>query len=439
MKRFLIMLLAALLLSAGCADVQKADAPDAAEPAETLPAAETAAASEKISGSYTYTFAGMMGEETMQLDFADGLVTMSLPGNAMITDVYESTYTDNGDGSVSIAGFQNTDNSSPYAIPGLWDWIDTVTGACTVLLDDNAKTFMPAGTSGSEAPSEAANQPTAESESLESLYDIAYASVSEAQKLDLLLPEGDGPFPLVILVHGGGFKFGDKQMDIVKKMFALTSAGYAVATVNYRLSGEAVFPAAVADVKAAVRFLRANAEKYRLDAERFGIWGESAGAYLAAMTAVTDDAAFTGDVTDNAGTSSSVKVLIDFYGPISFYLMDEDAASLGQSSETGSESSFESAFIGKAIDTLTDEEKAEIDPIAYLSSERPLAVWIQAGDADTSVPYLQSKRFAEACQAAYGEDAVYYELLPGAGHMDDAFYTEENLAALIAFLDAHLS
>lgn len=118
--------------------------------------------------------------------------------------------------------------------------------------------------------------------------------------------------------------------------------------------------------------------------------------------------------------------------------MDGDAATLGFSTHTGSSSSFESAFIGKAIDSLTDEEKAKTDPIAYLSSDRPLAVWIQAGDGDTSVPYLQSKRFAEACEGAYGGDAVYFALLPGAGHMDAAFYTEENLAALIAFLKARL-
>ncbi len=67
-----------------------------------------------------------------------------------------------------------------------------------------------------------------------------------------------------------------------------------------------------------------------------------------------------------------------------------------------------------------------------------MAVWIQAGDADTSVPYKQSQRLAEACKAVFGEDAVHYELLPDAGHEDDAFYTAENLAALIAFLNAHL-
>lgn len=164
-----------------------------------------------------------------------------------------------------------------------------------------APTAAPAANASAQQPEDA----QAESSQI-TFSDIAYASQSEAQKLDILLPEGEGPFPLVLLVHGGGFKFGDKQMDIVKKMFALTDAGYAVATVNYRLSGEAVFPAAVADVKAAVRFLRANATAYDIDTERFGIWGESAGAYLAVMTAVTDDTALTGDVTDNAGVSSSV-------------------------------------------------------------------------------------------------------------------------------------
>ena len=96
-----------------------------------------------LQGSYTYTFTGMVGKETMQLDFADGKVTMSLPGNQMITDTYESEYTVNSDGSVEIVGFTNTDSSSSYKIPGLWAWIDTKSGACSVTLDDSAKTFEP--------------------------------------------------------------------------------------------------------------------------------------------------------------------------------------------------------------------------------------------------------------------------------------------------------
>ena len=371
----------------------------------------------------------MAGKETMQFDFADGKVTMSLPGNQMITDTYESAFTINSDGSIAIEGFVNTDSTSSYKIPGLWAWIDTKSGACTVILNQDNKTFRPHG----EEDSADEKDPTENTFS-----DIVYASNSASQTLDLILPEGEGPFPLVILLHGGGFKFGDKQMPLVQNMFALTKEGYAVASVNYRLSGEAIFPAAVSDAKAAVRYLRANAQKYNLDSERFAIWGESAGAYLACMTAFTDDQTLSGEVKDNLETSSAVKVLIDFYGPVSFYLMDQDAAALGNSSSTGENGSFESDFIGKAIKDLSDEEKKEIDPLTYITSTRPLAVWIQAGDADTNVPYTQSKRLAKACSEVYGSDAVYFEVLKGAVHEDDAFYTAANLAALEAFLKENL-
>ena len=126
MKRILIILAVLLLVTTGCAKKEN----KATDPKD-------------ITGSYTYVFAGMTGKETMQFDFADGKVTMSLPGNQMITDTYESEYTVNSDGSVEIVGFTNTDSSSSYKIPGLWAWIDTKTGACSVTLDDSAKTFEP--------------------------------------------------------------------------------------------------------------------------------------------------------------------------------------------------------------------------------------------------------------------------------------------------------
>ena len=411
MKRILeILMVMLLVISFGCSKKTSAEK------------------TEELSGSYTYTFTGMVGKETMQFDFADGKVTMSLPGNQMITDTYESEYTVNADGSVAITGFINTDSSSSYKIPGLWSWIDSGSGACTVTIDQVTKTFTP---KGEETADEKETQD-------KTISDLSYASNSASQTLDLILPEGEGPFPLVILLHGGGFKFGDKQMPLVQKMFTLTKEGYAVASVNYRLSGEAIFPAAVSDAKAAVRYLRANAGKYNLDSERFAIWGESAGAYLACMTAFTDDQTLSGDVKDNPDTSSAVKVLIDFYGPVSFYLMDQDAAALGNSSSSGQSGSFESDFIGKAINDLSDEEKKEIDPLTYISSERPLGVWIQAGDADTNVPYTQSERLAEACNQVYGSDSVYFAILKGAVHEDDAFYTEDNLKALEAFLKKNL-
>ena len=117
--------------------------------------------------------------------------------------------------------------------------------------------------------------------------DLAYASTSAVQKLDLYLPnEGSGPFPLIIEFHPGGFMTGGKSMGIGPMLEGL-KRGYAVASVGYRLSGEASFPAAVNDAKAAVKFLRASAGKYNLDPRRFAAWGSSAGGNLAALVAVS--------------------------------------------------------------------------------------------------------------------------------------------------------
>ena len=124
---------------------------------------------------------------------------------------------------------------------------------------------------------------------------VAYASKSASQILDLWTPEGaDEPVPLVIFVHGGGFVGGDKSMEDAY-VAPVIDAGYAAASLDYRLSGEAPFPAAVQDVKAAVRFLRANAVRYGLDPGRFAAWGESAGGYLVAMIGTTGDQATVAD------------------------------------------------------------------------------------------------------------------------------------------------
>lgn len=400
-----------------------------------------------IDGTFTCKAKGVVGIETLQLVFSgDGTVKFSLPNNAVVKDVYDGTYAVDASGTVQITGLKAEDTSSQYQIPGLWNWIDSATGNAAVTLDLSQMTFAPAESAASDAAGGAASLPaqqTADSTAAsdfsgKSYTDVAYASESAAQVLDLYVPEGEGPCPLVILVHGGGFQFGDKQMPLVQSMFALRDAGYAVATVNYRLSGEATFPAAVADVKAAVRYLRANAQKYGLDADRFAIWGESAGAYLAVMTAVTDDNTLKGDVSDNADVSSSVKAVLDFYGPVTFFDMDADFAALGKTTATNDASSFESAFVGTPIGQLTDAQKQEISPLGYISSDTALKVWIQVGDADQNVPYTQSQRLADAFTSAIGAESVQFEVLPGAAHEDPAFYTADNLARVTAWLDANL-
>lgn len=126
--------------------------------------------------------------------------------------------------------------------------------------------------------------------------DIPYAQLSPSQKLDIYLPEsGDGPFPVVLNIHGGAFARGDKRDVRLLPMLRGLSRGHAVVSVNYRLSGEAIFPAGVQDVKAAIRWLRARGHEYLLDPERIVAWGNSSGANFAAIVAVTADESFFDD------------------------------------------------------------------------------------------------------------------------------------------------
>ena len=270
---------------------------------------------------------------------------------------------------------------------------------------------------------------------------VAYASNSDAQVMDIYLPENaTGSDAVIVVVHGGGFKFGSQTMEIIRPVIdAGLENGYIVASVDYRKSGESTFPGALSDVKAAVRYLKANAETYGINPDQIVIWGESAGAYLSLMTALTPDVEeLDGDVTDNAEYDSDVAVLVDFYGPVEFYTMDKEYAALGIDGTTYSEdSSFESAYLGQAIGE--DEEFTYTTWWGSYTDELPedytLRAWIQAGTSDTSVPYTQSENFAAALAEVIGEDNVSFSLIEGAEHEDDAFYTDENLAEIFAFLE----
>ena len=135
--------------------------------------------------------------------------------------------------------------------------------------------------------------PTTPWENGRELLHIPYAETSENQYLDLYLPDCSEKLPLLVLIHGGGFVFGDSQTRQVQWMYRyFRQHGYVCASVNYRLAQEAPWPAAIEDVKAAIRYLRANADGYGIDAGRIAVWGESAGGYLAAMAAVSEDDTF---------------------------------------------------------------------------------------------------------------------------------------------------
>ena len=139
----------------------------------------------------------------------------------------------------------------------------------------------------------------------------------ERHKLDLFVPEkADGPLPLIIWVHGGGWQNGSKD-GCPPLRDGYTERGYAVASINYRLSGHAVFPAQIEDCKAAIRWLRAHAKEYNLDPQRFGVWGSSAGGHLVALIGTSGDVKEF-DVGANLDQSSRVQAVCDYYGPTDF-------------------------------------------------------------------------------------------------------------------------
>lgn len=266
--------------------------------------------------------------------------------------------------------------------------------------------------------------------------DVPYAKLSAAQKLDVYMPAGNGPFPAVVLIHGGAFMMGDKGGE-ANNTKALTANGYVAVSINYRLSGEAQFPAQVQDVKAAVRYLRANAATYRINPDKIGSWGASAGGNLSAMLGATGGVAeLEGAELGNSGYSSRVTASVDWFGPINFATMDAEAQALGFTISTNAATSPESKYLGAAVPTVP-EKVAKANPASYITAD-DAAFFIQAGSADKNIPYTQSANFHSALVAVKGADKASYELINGAGHGTSEFSTAANLAKVIAFFDKHL-
>lgn len=270
--------------------------------------------------------------------------------------------------------------------------------------------------------------------------DLAYGSQSSAQRLDLYMPDkGKGPFPVVVYVHGGAFMFGDKReplMGFVNAVKRLNQAGIGLASINYRMSGEALFPAAVRDTRSSVRWLRAHAGELGIDPDRIAVWGKSAGANLALMTAVTDQAPKFDDPMIAPGVSSKVSAVIAMYPPTDFNRMDQQllAGPCGAAAAThDGKDSPESLYVG--MELIHNRRLADAaSPINYIHAGLP-PMMLQAGTKDCTVPAQQTATMAAALtKAGYHPDTT---LIPDAQHGDEAFETEANQQRVIAFLKAH--
>ena len=246
----------------------------------------------------------------------------------------------------------------------------------------------------------------------------------ERQRLDLYLPEkADRPLPVIVWVHGGAWLAGSKEgggpaLSFVRK-------GYAVASINYRLSQHARFPAQIEDCKAAIRWLRANARTYGLDPDHIGVWGASAGGHLVALLGTSGDVKELEGKDGPADQSSRVQAVVDWFGPT-------DVTKMGGSHD-GPDSP-EAKLLGGPVQE--NKEKAErANPIAYVSKDDPPFL-ILHGDKDTTVPFSQSELLEEALRKA-GLD-VTFRPVKGAGHGGREFSSEENRKLVEEFFDKHL-
>ncbi len=269
-------------------------------------------------------------------------------------------------------------------------------------------------------------------------YNVPYAGLSNAEELDIYIPFGGGPYPLVILIHGGGFETGDKSGNEERtKINLLVRRGFAVATINYRLSDEAKYPAQIYDAKAAVRFLRSKAGEYNLDSDHFAAWGISAGGTLAALLGTTcgvED--LEGAGLGHADQSSCISAVVDWFGLVDLLAMDEQFEDTRCEDGHNDPNSPESRLVGAPIQTVP-ELVAKTNPMNYITPD-DAAFFIQHGSRDCRVPPIQSRLLAEALISVIGADKVYYEQIEGAVHGGDVFRTEENYQKILDFLNHFL-
>jgi acetyl esterase/lipase len=258
-----------------------------------------------------------------------------------------------------------------------------------------------------------------------SFLDIPYAGQSEAQKLDILLPDGGKkPYPVILLIHGGGFEGGDKNEYLYNDMDMpqALAKGYAVVSINYRLSSEAKFPAQIFDAKAAVRYIRANAAKYDFDPARIIALGFSAGGYLAALLGTSGDVPELEDLSmGNAGQSSRINAAVVQAAPIDFLEMDRQHRLLKHhplffnTTEDGPESK----LIGGLISKFPEKCRAA-NPMTYIKDDNP-PFYIQYSKNDAAIPYLQGIMLGEYLKAVIGERKVVIDISETGGHGPEPF------------------
>ena len=263
--------------------------------------------------------------------------------------------------------------------------------------------------------------------------DISYGTASAKQKMDIYLPEtGKGPFPVIVALHDLG---GDKRDTEMSGPLMALSHGYAVACINYREAADARFPADVMDAKAAVRFLKGNASKYRLDASHIAAWGSSFGGKLAAFLGTTSGHPELEDPSIGArGQSSRVSAVVAFFPSLDETCMDADFQTLGiKPALPRNAESYGMEMYGVPVQRIPNLV-AFHDPTRYIASDAS-PTFLLHGTADDVCPITQSNRFYDKMKHTIGSKNVEFVSVKGAGHHASDFLTKENLKKIFKFLD----
>lgn len=272
---------------------------------------------------------------------------------------------------------------------------------------------------------------TAPPADLVQLKDVDYVGAGNPrQKLDLLLPKDRAgkKRPMVVFIHGGGWLSGRKEdgLDVIRLLAA--SGDYAAATINYRLTQEARWPAQIHDCKAAIRFLRAKADEYGIDPDKIGVMGFSAGGHLVSMLGTgNDEPSLEGSLGKFAQVSSRVQCVVNFFGPTDFLTFFGKDTTI----EKISGQRMAAQLLGRTTEEITANAKAA-SPVSWVTKD-DAPFFTAHGTKDNLVPFAQAVEIDKALEKAGVE--THLVAMEGAGH---GFASVELNKRIRSFLDKHL-
>lgn len=334
----------------------------------------------------------------------------------------------NGDGTLSLEEFPGKNRR-------LFDRIDRDGDGKITLQEDTAFRESRRSDGGST------QQRTESSDGITIRRDLVYADVGGRKlKLDLYLPRSSSndsakPLPVIVWIHGGGWKGGRKGTG--GRARGVERRGYALVDVEYRLSGEAIFPAQVQDCKAAIRWIRANAKRFGLNPDRIGVMGSSAGGHLAAFLGTTGESDEF-DTDANADHPSRVQAVCDLWGPTDLLQMDDHRIP-GSKLVHNAANSPESLLVGGPIQNEPFRSLAvKANPITHVRSQRLPPFLIIHGDNDLLVPPHQSELLHQALKQNGTETTLQLVKNGDHGLRQGELSNGELLDLAVGFFDTHL-